>query len=111
MYFKTPRNVQIFGVNVEAMPTQINYLLDTDETIGENRKKNSHGPNTVVSLFHHFFEQHGIGEKKGFCHCDNCGGQNKNKTVIAYIGLVNTNRTAQQGAVEFYDSLPHAVSS
>ena len=84
LYFKTPRKVQIFGVNVEAIPKQVNYLIDENETIGENGK-NSHGPNTVVSLLHHFFEVHGSGEKECFCHCDNCGGQNKNKTVMAYF--------------------------
>ena len=50
------------GVNVEAVPRQINYLIDEDETIGENGK-NSHGPNTVVSLLHHFCEEHCSGER------------------------------------------------
>lgn len=84
VYFKTPRKVQIFGVNSEAVPKQINYLIDEAETIGPNGK-NSHGANSVISMLHHFFERHGHGEKECVCHADNCCGQNKNKTVMAYF--------------------------
>ena len=84
LYFKTPRKVQIFGVNSEGLPKQVNYLLDEAETIGADGKK-SHGPNTVVSLLHHFFEFHGHGEKECHLHADNCCGQNKNKTLVAYF--------------------------
>ena len=31
------------------------------------------------------FETHGNGEEACYLHADNCGGQNKNKTVIAYL--------------------------
>ena len=84
LYFKSPYKVQLFGVNCEAIPRQVNYLLGEKDTIGEDGKK-SHNPNTVVSLLHHFFHFHGQGERECFLHADNCSGQNKNKTVVAYL--------------------------
>ena len=84
LYFKVPRKVQIFGVNNESLPLQVNYLLDEIDTIGQDGKK-SHGPNTVASLLHHFFCVHGFGEKGCILSADNCGGQNKNRTIVAYL--------------------------
>ena len=83
-FFKTPRKVQIFGVNCDGIPKQINYLLDEADTIGQDGKK-SHGANTIVSLLYHFFEEHAQGEEQCFLHADNCCGQNKNNTVLAYL--------------------------
>ena len=34
LYFRVPRRVQIFGVANEGLPKQVNYLVDTNETIG-----------------------------------------------------------------------------
>ena len=76
--------VQLFGVCDEARPQQTNYLFGENDTIGENGTK-CHGPNCVVSMLHHFFETHGNGDEECFLHADNCGGQNKNKTVLAYL--------------------------
>ena len=84
IYFKTPRKVQLFGVCCDGAPYQVNYLVDEACTIGENGSK-SHGANSVVSMLHHFFETHSLGESKLELHADNCGGQNKNKTVVAYL--------------------------
>ncbi len=64
VYFLTA----IFGVCDEGIPRQINYLID--------------GDNTVISLLHHFFENHGLGETHVHLHADKCVGQNKNNTVI-----------------------------
>ena len=47
LYFKTPIKVQLFGINSEGIPKQVNYLLHEADTIGEDGK-GSHGPNTVV---------------------------------------------------------------
>ena len=63
IYFKTPLKVQIFGVNTEAVPKQVTYLIEGGDKIGPNGKV-FHGPDTVVSLLHHFFEHHGEGEKE-----------------------------------------------
>ena len=43
------------------------------------------GANTVISLLHHFFETHGLGEKHVHLHADNCVGQNKNNTMMHYL--------------------------
>ena len=54
--------------------------------IGEDGKE-SHNPNTVVSLLHHsFFHCDGHGEKQCFLHADNCAGQNKSKTLHNVLG-------------------------
>ena len=75
VYFLTPRKCAIFGVCCEGIPQQVNYLIDEAVDTGK-------GANTVVSLLHHFFENHGLGEKHVHLHADNCVGQNKNNTVI-----------------------------
>ena len=76
--------MQLFGINSEGIPKQVNYLSHEADTIREDGK-GSYGPNTVVSLVHHFLHNHGHGEKGCRFHADNCGGQKKNKTVIAYL--------------------------
>ena len=84
IYIKTPLKVHLFGINCEAIPKQVSYLLSAADTIGQDGT-HSNNANTVVSLLHHYFEQHGQGERECFRHADNCSGQNKNKTVIAYL--------------------------
>ena len=78
MYFLTPRKCAIFGVCCEALPRQVNYLIDEASDTGK-------GANTIVSLLHHFFQEHGLGEI--FCSptADNCVGQNKNSTMLHYL--------------------------
>ena len=69
IYFETPLKVQIFRVNTEAVPKEVNYLIREGNTIGPYGK-NSPGPNTVVSLSHHFFDHHDQGEKECVLHAD-----------------------------------------
>ncbi len=78
MYFLTPRKCAIFGVCCESIPRQFNYLIDESVDVGK-------GSNAIVSMLHHFFEFHGLGEQKVHLHADNCGGQNKNSTMIHYL--------------------------
>ena len=40
------------------------------------------GANVVVSMLHHFFANHLLGEEHVHLHADNCVRQNKNNTVI-----------------------------
>ena len=75
VYFLTPRKCAIFGVCCKAIPRQVNYLIDEAVDVGK-------GANTVVSMLHHFFSTHGLGEKHVHLHADNCVGQNKNNTMI-----------------------------
>ena len=78
MYFLVPRKCGIFGVCCEAIPRQVNYLIDEGMCI-------SKGSNAVISYVHHFFENYGLGESSVHLHCDNCSGQNKNKFVVWYL--------------------------
>ena len=78
MYFLVPRKCGIFGVCCEGLPRQIIYL--TDEAIDCGK-----GAKATISMLHHFFEVHGLGEKKVHFHADNCGGQNKNSAMVGYL--------------------------
>lgn len=78
IYFKTPRKCGIFGVSCEAVPRQINYLIDEASSAGK-------GANATVSYVHHFFTHHGLGEKDVHLHADNCTGQNKNNYFLWYF--------------------------
>ncbi|XP_068747127.1 uncharacterized protein [Montipora capricornis] len=78
IYFKTPRKCSIFGIMCEAIPRQVNYLIDEANDVGK-------GANTTISFVHHFFEYHGLGETSVHLHADNCSGQNKNNFFIWYL--------------------------
>ena len=78
MYFLTPRKCAIFGVCCEAIPRQVNYLIDEAVDMGK-------GSNAIVSMLHHYLAHHGLGEKRVHLHADNCGGQNKNATMVQYL--------------------------
>lgn len=75
MYILTPRKCTIFGVCCEVILRQINYLIDEAVDIGK-------GSNAIISMLHHFFAHHGLGEDTVHLYADNCGGQNKNATMV-----------------------------
>ena len=78
IYFKTPRKCQLFGVNAEGLPQQINYMVDESVSCGK-------GANQVISMLHHFLKHYGIGEMHLRLHADNCSGQNKNNAMLHYL--------------------------
>ncbi|GFR61393.1 hypothetical protein ElyMa_003556500 [Elysia marginata] len=78
IYFLTPRECWIFVVNCEAIPRQINFLVDEGVTSGK-------GSSSVISYLHFFFEHFGFGELHVELHCDNCAGQNKNQYLLQYL--------------------------
>ena len=78
IYFKTPRKCGIFGVMCEALPRQVNYLIDEASDVGK-------GANTTISYVHHYFQNHGLGETRVHLHADNCAGQNKNNCFLWYL--------------------------
>ena len=78
IYFKTAGKCGIFGVMCEAVPKQVNYLIDEASDVGK-------GPNTTISYVHHFFQDHRLGETHVHLHADNCLGQNKNNYFIWYL--------------------------
>ncbi|CAB4025509.1 Hypothetical predicted protein [Paramuricea clavata] len=55
IYFKTPRKCGIFGVASEAVPRQVNFLIDKAVSVGK-------GANSTISYLHYFLEHHGFGE-------------------------------------------------
>ena len=55
IYFKTPRKCGIFGVTSEAVPRQINFLIDEAVSVGK-------GANPTISYAHYFLMHHGFGE-------------------------------------------------
>ena len=67
VYFLTPRKCSIFGVCCEALPRQVNFLVDKAINTGK-------GVNTVVSMLHYFFAHHNLGETNVHLHADNCVG-------------------------------------
>jgi hypothetical protein len=78
IYFKTPRTAQLFGICCEALPRQVNYLIDEADFTGK-------GADTVISMLHHFFTYYGLGERNLLLTADNCTGQNKNNAVLHYL--------------------------
>ena len=46
----------------------MNYLIDEASDTGK-------GANTIVSLLHHYFQEHGLGETDVHLHADNCVGR------------------------------------
>ena len=78
IYFKIPRKCGIFGVMCEAVPRQVNYLIDEAAVCGK-------GANATISYVHHYFTRHGLGETDVHLHADNCAGQNKNNYFLWYL--------------------------
>ena len=78
IYFKTPSKCAIFGVMCEAIPWQVNYLIDEASDVGK-------GASTTISYVHHYFEHHGLAETSVHLNADNCSGQNKNNYFIWYL--------------------------
>ena len=63
---------------LESLPRQVNYLIDEAVDVGK-------GSNAIISMLHHYFAHHGLGEERVHLHADNCGGQNKNATMVQYL--------------------------
>jgi len=78
IYFKSARIVQLFGICCEALPQQVNYLIDEADFPGK-------GADIVISLLDHYFENYGLKESHVLLTADNCVGQNKNNAVIQYL--------------------------
>ena len=78
VYFMTPRKAALFGICCEAIPRQINFVIDEASDVGK-------GANAVVSMLDYFFNHHGLGETTVSLHADNCTGQNKNNTMMQYL--------------------------
>ena len=82
IYFKVPQRIQIFGAAEEAIPKQINFLVDENET-KRSRWKQISRPGSVLSMLHYYLSHISPGKPNLGLQCDNCCRQNKNRTVIA----------------------------
>ena len=65
----------IFGVCYEAIPCQINLLID--EAFDTEK-----GANRVISMLHFYLENYGLNAVRLHLNADNCCGQNKNNAMI-----------------------------
>ena len=77
-YFNSRRKIEIFGVTDESKGIQTNYIFDECHKINK-------GPNQIISMMHHHISTKIPEGAKMILYCDNCPGQNKNQTVIAYL--------------------------
>ena len=84
IFFKVPLKVQLFGICNDGNHKQTNYLFSESETIGPSGSK-AHGPNSVISMLHHYLEIHSSHEKKCHLHADNCAAQNKNRYIVGHL--------------------------
>ena len=67
----------------EGRQQQRHYLYTEAQCIGADSAK-SHGPNNVISMLHHYLEST-VNSPTLHLRCDKCVGQNKNKSVMAYL--------------------------
>ena len=74
LYFLTPRKVQVFGFRNDSVSQQLNYLIDEDQTIGQDGKQ-THGPNAVISMVDNGLTRCSFEEPTFKLHADNCGGE------------------------------------
>ena len=56
----------------------MNYLIDEALDTGK-------GVNAVISMVHHYLENHGLNTTIIHLNADNCSGQNKNNAFIQVI--------------------------
>lgn len=83
-YFVMLRRVQLFGVCIDSASIQLNFLVDENQTIGQDGTL-TNGANAVISMLDYTFNEYGFGEKSCSLHADNCSGQNKNQYMLAYL--------------------------
>lgn len=78
IFFFTPFKLGLFGINNEALCSQVNYVIPESVDTGK-------GQNTVVSLLHHYLSTKTLGETNLHIHADNCVEQNKSNTMMRYL--------------------------
>ena len=86
LYFLTPRKVQVFGFRNDSASQQLNYLIDEDQTIGQDGKQ-THGPNAVISMVDNGLTRCSFGEPTFKLHADNCGGEYINIWPPGFWGI------------------------
>ena len=104
IFFLTPRKSGISGVCCEALPQQVNYLIDEGMAT-------SKGSDAVISYLHHFFATHGLGKTDvvpPLLHLLCC---RYNASAIYTTSLVNHQRTCLSCNTESKPSWEEVVAS
>ena len=84
LYFLTLWKVQIFGFYIDGIPSQLNLVIDENETIGEDESR-THGPYFGdISIVDWALREHSNQARKFSVHADNCQGN-----VIHIISAAN----------------------
>ncbi|GAU93652.1 hypothetical protein RvY_05557 [Ramazzottius varieornatus] len=92
IYFKSPLGVHIFGLVDESNSRVYYFFMNESNCIGLDGK-NSHSPNSVLSMLDFFLKQSDNGERNLCIYADNCTGQNKNRFTMGYLAhLIKTGR-------------------
>lgn len=77
LYYESEVKVNCFGVSAAFTWKQVFFLYNEAEHCGK-------GASAVISLLDTFFNRYGAGEKSVSLTMDNCGGQNKNNSVLLH---------------------------
>ncbi|GAV00635.1 hypothetical protein RvY_11458 [Ramazzottius varieornatus] len=92
IYFESPLGVHIFGLVDESNSRVYYFFMNKSNCIGLGGK-DSHGPNSVLSMLDFFLKQSDNGERNLCIYADNCTGQNKNRFTMGYLAhLIKTGR-------------------
>jgi hypothetical protein len=81
-YFMVGLRVRIFGIACDSTNKEMNYLLPEVSYPCTDR---GGGPNVIISLLHHYFQNYYQNRKKLSIHADSCSGQNKNQYLFYYF--------------------------
>ncbi|RUA07217.1 MAG: hypothetical protein DSY43_00315 [Gammaproteobacteria bacterium] len=84
LYFLNLLKVHCFGICCEGVKKQVNFLFTERDCLAMDGR-GCHGPNNVISMLDFYLFHNGMGERRAVFHADNCGGQNKNKSVLHYF--------------------------
>lgn len=94
LYFRSLRNVFLFGIVDESKNMQTNYLIDE----GEMGK----GANEVVSMLWHYLQSHRkIIKSKLVLNADNAVGQNKNNTLMRFLAWLCATNFVSEIEIKF----------
>lgn len=94
LYFRSLRNVYLFGIVDESKNKQTNYLIDE----GEMAK----GANEVVSMLWHYLQSHRQTIKpKLVLNADNTVGQNKNNTLMRFLAWLCATNFVSEIEIKF----------
>lgn len=94
LYFRSLRNVYLFGIVDESKNVQSNYLVDEAEM--------AKGANEVVSMLWHYLQNHKKTiTTKLVLNADNTVGQNKNNTLMRFLAWLCATKFVSEIEIKF----------